>query len=275
MNKIQVLDRRTAELLAAGEVVERPSSVVKELIENSLDAGATAITAEIEHGGISYIRITDNGSGISRADVPTAFLRHATSKIRTEVDLDGINTLGFRGEALAAICAVSKTEVLTCDGEEIGTHYAIEGGVETEYADAGCPKGTTIIVRALFYNTPARMKFLKKDVTEGNSVASVVERLALSHPEVAFKFIRDGKTIFSTPGDNKLASAVYAVLGREFAIAQIPVEGDVSGVKVMGFTCKPANCRANRTSQYFFINGRLFKSETVAAAVEQAYKNSA
>ncbi len=275
MNKIQVLDRRTAELLAAGEVVERPSSVVKELIENSLDAGATAITAEIEHGGIFYIRITDNGSGIAREDVPTAFLRHATSKIRTEDDLDGINTLGFRGEALAAICAVSKTEVLTSNGTDIGTHYVIEGGVETEFADAGCPKGTTIIVRDIFYNTPARMKFLKKDVTEGNAVASVVEKLALSHPEVAFKFIRDGKTIFSTPGDNKLASAVYAVLGREFALAQLPVESEVSGVKVLGFTCKPANCRANRTSQYFFVNGRLFKSDTVTAALEQAYKNSA
>jgi len=275
MSKIQVLDRRTAELLAAGEVVERPASVVKELVENSLDAGSTAITVEIERGGIVYIRVTDNGSGISREDVPTAFLRHATSKIRNEEDLDGINTLGFRGEALAAICAVSKTEVLTGNGTDIGTHYVIEGGVEASLADAGCPKGTTIIVRDIFFNTPARMKFLKKDVTEGNAVSSVVEKLALSHPEVAFRFIRDGKTIFSTPGDNNLASSVYAVLGREFALSQLKVEGETSGIKVTGYTCKPANCRANRTSQYFFVNGRLFKSDTVGAALEQAYKNSA
>lgn len=275
MNKIQVLDRRTAELLAAGEVVERPSSVIKELIENALDAGATAVTAEIERGGVVFMRVTDNGSGMDREDVPTAFLRHATSKIRTESDLDGINTLGFRGEALAAICAVSKTEVLTGNGSDMGTHYVIEGGEEKEFTDAGCPKGTTMIVRDIFYNTPARMKFLKKDVTEGNAVAGVVEKLALSHPEVAFKFIRDGKTVFSTPGDGKLASVVYSVLGREFALAQLPVNGNMNNIGVAGFTCKPSNCRANRTSQYFFINGRCFKSDTVTAAVEQAYKNSA
>ena len=275
MNNIKVLDRRTAELLAAGEVVERPSSVVKELVENSIDAKSTSITVEIERGGISYIRITDNGSGIDREDVPTAFLRHATSKIRTENDLDGINTLGFRGEALAAICAVSKTEVLTSNGEDMGTHYVIEGGEEAELADAGCPKGTTIIVRDIFYNTPARMKFLKKDVSEGNFVAGVVEKLAISHPEISFRFIRDGKTVFSTPGDGKLASAIYSVLGREFSLAMLPVEGEVEGIGVSGFSCKPANCRANRTSQYFFVNGRSFKSDTITAALEQAYKNSA
>ena len=193
MPKINVLPKNVAELIAAGEVVERPSSVIKELVENSIDAGASVITVEIKNGGISYIRITDNGCGISRDDVPLAFLRHATSKIKVDNDLNSISTLGFRGEALAAISSVSRVEMLTLyENEEIGTHYVIEGGEELEYTDAGCMKGTTVIIRDIFYNTPARMKFLKKDVSEANACAAVIDRIALSHPEISFKFIRDG-----------------------------------------------------------------------------------
>ena len=205
MPKINVLPKNVAELIAAGEVVERPASVMKELIENSIDAGATEITAEIQRGGITYMRITDNGCGIESTDVPTAFLRHATSKIKTDKDLDSIGTLGFRGEALAAVSSVAKVEMFTRTEDSVeGTHYVIEGSEEKTQEDAGCPKGTTIIIRDIFFNTPARMKFLKKDVSEGNAVAQVVERIALSHPEIAFKFIRDGKTVLNTSGDGNL-----------------------------------------------------------------------
>ena len=201
MPKINLLPKQVSELIAAGEVVERPSSVIKELVENSIDAGATVITVEIKNGGISYIRITDNGCGISREDVPLAFLRHATSKIKVGNDLDRISTLGFRGEALAAVSSVSRVELLTKTKEEqIGTHYLIEGSEEKDYSDAGCPDGTTIIIRDLFYNTPARMKFLKKDVSEANSCAAVIDRIALSHPEISFKFIREGNQTLSTMG---------------------------------------------------------------------------
>lgn len=276
MPKINVLPKSIAELIAAGEVVERPASIVKEAVENSIDAGATHITVEIQHGGITYIRITDNGCGINSDDVPKAFLRHATSKIKQAVDLDSIATLGFRGEALAATSAVSRVELFTKTAEEdFGTHYKIEGGEEILYEEVGCPDGTTLIVRDLFYNTPARMKFLKKDVSEGTTVSAIIERQALSHPEIAFKLIRDGKQTLSTSGDGKLASAVYSVLGREIANTLIPVDLTLDGVKVNGLVCKPVSCRASRAYQFTFLNGRYVQSGTITAATEQAYKNSA
>lgn len=276
MPKINLLSKETAELIAAGEVVERPASVVKELVENSIDAGAKHITVEITNGGITSIRITDDGCGIERDDVPTAFLRHATSKIKSQDDLYSINTLGFRGEALAATASVSKIELFTkSSAEDIGTHYVIEGGNEILLEESGCPDGTTIIIRDIFYNTPARMKFLKKDVSEGNTCAAVVERAALSHPEIAFKLIREGKATLSTSGDGKLISAVYSLLGREFSNSLIPLDSETSGVKVTGYTTKPVFCRQSRAAQYTFLNGRLVRSGTVTAAAEQAYKNSA
>lgn len=276
MPKINVLSKQIAELIAAGEVVERPASVIKELVENSIDAGATVITVEIKQGGISYIRITDNGSGIEKDDVPVAFLRHATSKIKVDNDLNSISTLGFRGEALAAISSVSKVEIITKPkNQEIGTHYAISGGIETDFSEAGCPDGTTIIIKDLFYNTPARMKFLKKDVSEANACATVIDRMALSHPEISFKFIKDGKPVLNTTGDGKVKSAVYSVLGREFSSSLIEVNGEVSGIGVSGLICKPVACKATRNGQFTFLNGRLVRSGTVVAAMEQAYKNSA
>ncbi len=276
MPKINVLPKSIAELIAAGEVVERPASIVKEAVENSIDAGATHITVEIQHGGITYIRITDNGCGIAGDDVPKAFLRHATSKIKQAVDLDSISTLGFRGEALAATSAVSRVEMFTKTADEdFGTHYKIEGGEEVLYEEVGCPDGTTLIVRDLFYNTPARMKFLKKDVSEGTTVSAIIERQALSHPEIAFKLIRDGKQTLSTSGDGKLASAVYSVLGREISNTLIPVNLTLDGVKVTGLVCKPVSCRASRAYQFTFLNGRYVQSGTITAATEQAYKNSA
>lgn len=276
MPKINVLPKSIAELIAAGEVVERPASIVKEAIENSIDAAATNITVEIQHGGITYIRITDNGCGISRNDVPKAFLRHATSKIEKAVDLDSISSLGFRGEALAATCAVSRVELFTKTGaEDFGTHYKIEGGEEVLNEEVGCPEGTTLIVRDLFYNTPARMKFLKKDITEGTTVSAVVERQALSHPEISFKLIRDGKQTLSTSGDGKLSSVAYSVFGREISNTLIPVNLTLDGIEVKGLVCKPVNCRASRAYQFTFLNGRYVQSGTVTAATEQAYKNSA
>lgn len=275
MGRINVLGKHIAELIAAGEVVERPSSVIKELVENSIDAHATAITVEIKNGGTTYMRITDNGCGISREDVPKAFLRHATSKVKNETDLDSIGTLGFRGEALASVCAVAKVELITCEeNEDIGTQYLINGGEESDIFDAGCPKGTTIIVRELFYNVPARMKFLKKDVSEGNSVAGVIDKIALSHPEIAITFIRDGKQVLKTAGDNNLKSAIYSVYGRDFANGLMPVNYSLNGVKVTGFISKPQNARPNRNMQNFFINGRFIKSRTAMAALEEACKGS-
>lgn len=276
MPKINVLPKNVAELIAAGEVVERPASVIKELIENSIDAGADNITVEIQNGGITYMRITDNGCGIASEDVPLAFLRHATSKIKEGNDLNFISTLGFRGEALAAVSSVSRVEMLTCsENEEIGTHYIIEGGQETLYEEAGCPKGTTIIIRDLFYNTPARMKFLKKDVSEANACAAVVDRIALSHPEISIKLIRDGKQALNTSGDGQIKSAVYSVLGREFSNSLISCEGEYGGITVTGLICKPVTCKPTRNNQFTFLNGRLVRSGTIIAAVEQAYKNSA
>lgn len=276
MPEIKVLPKEISELIAAGEVVERPASVIKELVENSIDAGADNITVEIQHGGITYMRITDNGCGIEKNDVPTAFLRHATSKIKSSGDLNAIGTLGFRGEALAAVSSVARVEMFTKPRDAaFGTHYEIEGGVEKLCEEAGCPDGTTIVIRDIFFNTPARMKFLKKDVSEANAAAAVVERIALSHPEIAFKLIRDGKQALMTPGDGKINTAVYSVLGREFAGTLMEVDGGLDGIGVKGLTCKSVSCRPTRNYQFVFLNGRLVRSGTVTAAVEQAYKNSA
>lgn len=275
MPRINVLPKNIADLIAAGEVVERPSSVIKEFVENSIDAGSTNITVEIKNGGKTYIRVTDNGCGIERADVKKAFISHATSKISTADDLNSISTLGFRGEALASICAVSRVEIMTATkNAESGTRYAIEGGEETFFDDVGCPRGTTLIVRDLFFNIPARMKFLKKDIQEGNYIASLLERIAVSNPNIAFKFIRDGKLQFSTPGDGDLKSAVYAVFGREFTEQLLPVNNEQNGISVSGFVTKPSAGRGNRTMQIFFVNKRYVKSVVFLSALEAAYKNS-
>ena len=275
MPKINVLPREIYELIAAGEVVERPSSAVKELLENSVDAGATSITLEIQSGGIKYIRITDNGCGIAREDVKNAFVGHATSKITVSDDLDCVATLGFRGEALASIAAVSRVEMFTKTAEEeIGTHCIVEGGNFISMDDAGCPVGTTIVVRDIFYNVPARMKFLKKDVTEANSVAGVADRLAVSHPYISVRFIRDGKQTLFSSGDGKLLSAVAAVYGSEFANTLIPASGSNSTVKVEGFISKPLAARPNRNMQLFYVNGRMVRTKTACAALEEAYKGS-
>ena len=273
--KIKVMPKHMAELIAAGEVVERPASVIKELAENSIDAGASSLTIEIKGGGCAYMRVSDNGAGIAKEDLPLAFQTHATSKVKTEEDLERIATLGFRGEALASICAVSRVEVLTlAAGESIGSSYRIAGGEQEAFEDAGCPKGTTMIVRDLFYNTPARMKFLKKDTTEGNYVGAVVDRIALSHPEVAVRFIREGKQVYATNGDGKLYNAIYAVFGGSFAKSLLAVDYALGGVKVTGFISQPLHCRANRSMQYFFISGRQVKSLTAMTALESAYKNA-
>lgn len=275
MPKIQVLDKQVAELIAAGEVVDRPSSVIKELAENAVDAGATVITVEIRRGGVTFMRVTDNGCGIAPEDVPTAFLRHATSKVLLEDDLNSIATLGFRGEALASISAVAHVEMLTrAAGAETGVRYLCGGGEEGRLEEAGCPQGTTILVRDLFYNTPARMKFLKKDATEGNAVAGILDKLALSHPEISFRFIRDGKEQLHTPGDGKLSFTIYAVYGREFSSALIPVDYTLDHVKVWGCVSAPTSSRPNRSMQNFFINGRFVRSRTAMAALEEAYKGS-
>ncbi len=275
MPKINVLPKQLAELIAAGEVVERPASVVKELLENSIDAGADNITVEIKNGGISYIRITDNGCGISRDDIRNAFVSHATSKISTSEDLESILTLGFRGEALASVSAVARVEVMTkTTDDEIGTRYVIESGEEISLDDAGCPKGTTIIVRDLFYKTPARMKFLKKDVTEANVVAGVVDRIALSHPEVSIRFIREGKQVLITSGNGDLLTCIREVFGKEFSSDLIFAEYSAQGIEVSGYVSKPSASRPNRNMQFFFLNNRLIKTGTGSAALSEGYKNS-
>ncbi len=274
MPNIQVLDPHVADLIAAGEVVERPASVAKELMENAIDAGASTVTVEISHGGLTFLRVTDDGKGIPAPELKTAFLRHATSKLRTEYDLEAIGTLGFRGEALAAISAVSRIEVLTRTAEaDLGASLALEGGVPGELDEAGCPLGTTLVVRDLFFNTPARLKFMKKDAAEGAAVFAVVQRVALSHPEVSVKFIRDGKQELLTPGDGQLKSAVYAVLGRELALGFREVKSAGEDMSVEGFASMPACCRASRSWQFFFVNGRQVKSPLMTAALEEAYKN--
>ncbi|MBP1536074.1 MAG: DNA mismatch repair endonuclease MutL [Ruminococcus sp.] len=275
MSEIRVLSKEVSELIAAGEVIDRPASVIKELLENAIDAGATVITVEIKNGGRTYMRVSDNGKGIAPDDLPTAFLRHATSKILTKNDLDSIATLGFRGEALASICAVAKVDVLTKrEQDSYGTHYAIEGAVETTSEQCGCPDGTTFVVRDIFFNVPARLKFLKKDTSEANHVADLVTKLALSHPDVSFKFIRDNKNELVTAGDGRIYSAVYSVYGREFANALVEVDHNWQGIHVYGHVLKPLSCKPNRKFQNFFVNKRFVKSKACAAALEEAYRNN-
>ena len=275
MPKINILPKNTAELIAAGEVVERPASVVKELIENSVDAGAKKITVEISGGGTRFIRITDNGCGIAREDVRTAFISHATSKIKSIEDLYSIHTMGFRGEALPSIAAVSRVEVLTKSPEEsVGTRYCLEGGEEKIFDDAGCPDGTTIVVSDIFYNTPARMKFLKKDNTEGNYVTDVVSKASLAHPDVSYRLIKDGKQTLFTSGDGNLKNAISAVYGKEFSSGLIPCSYSLNGIEIDGFVSKPLNCRANRNMQHFFVNRRCVRIPVASAALDEAYRNS-
>ena len=275
MAEIRVLDKHTAELIAAGEVVERPASVAKELLENAIDAGATQITLSATRGGIQQLQIVDNGSGIEAEYINKAFIRHATSKIATAEDLGHIHTLGFRGEALASIASVAKVEVLTkTEADEYACCYRIEGGEPQGIEPGARPVGTTITVNDLFYNTPARMKFLKKDASEGTFVAETVLHAALSHPEISFRFLRDGKQQYVTPGDGDLRSAVYAVLGREFARDLLPVDGGSELYRVTGLVTPPRACRASRGAQHFFVNGRYVKNRTMMAALENAYKGT-
>ena len=273
MPKILKLDRHVADLIAAGEVVERPASAVKELVENAVDAGATMVTVEIQNGGMSYIRVTDNGSGIAPEDAETAFLRHATSKLRTKEDLRAIHTMGFRGEALAAIAAVSKIDLLTKQKDGDGLSLHLEAGVVTDRSEAGCPDGTTIIVRELFYNTPARLKFMKRDSVEGSHVAAAVQQQALAHPTVSFKLIKDGETVLQTDGRGDLRSVVYAVFGRQLAADMVKVESKWENMSLTGFVTKPTNTRGNRANQHFFVNGRPVRSKILTAALEEAYAN--
>lgn len=275
MAVIHILDKHTAELIAAGEVVERPASAVKELLENAIDAGATQITVAIESGGVKLIEVSDNGSGIEAEYIGAAFIRHATSKISQEADLEHIHTLGFRGEALASIASVARVEVLTkTEQDEFACRYRIEGGEELGMEPGARGVGTTIRVRDLFYNTPARMKFLKKDASEGTYVADVVGHVALSHPEIRFKFIREGKLQYTTAGDGKLLSAAYAVLGREFARDLLPVDGRSGNYRVRGLITPPKSCRASRSMQRFYINGRYVRNRTMMAAMETAFKGT-
>ena len=273
---IRVLDKHTAELIAAGEVVERPASVAKELMENSIDAGATQITVSIESGGVKLIEVSDNGSGIEPEYISTAFIRHATSKITDETDLNSIHTLGFRGEALASIASVARVELLTrTEASEFATLYRNEGGEEYPSEPAARAVGTTIRVRDLFFNTPARMKFLKRDATEGTYVAEMVGRLALSHPEVSFKFIREGKVQYVTPGDGQLRSAAYSVLGREFSRDLIEVDSTSGPHRLWGLITPPKSCRASRSMEFFYINGRYVYNRTMMAGMEMAFKSTA
>ncbi len=275
MPKIREMSPHLADLIAAGEVVERPASVVKELCENSIDAGAKSVTVEIKNGGMTEIRVTDDGCGMSPEDVETAFLRHATSKIYSERDLEAIATLGFRGEALAAISSVSRVELLTREpGAGEGTRLLLEAGVKTDKAPAGAPAGTTIYVRDLFFNTPARQKFMKNDRAESSAVGVAVVRLALSHPEVSIRYLRDGREEYHTPGDGRLQSAAYCTLGREFAMGLLEVSNKTDTMEATGYTSTPGAARGNRSWQFFFVNGRAVKSKLLQAAVEQAYKNS-
>ena len=273
MPKIIQLSPHIANLIAAGEVVERPASVVKELLENAVDAGATKVTVEIKDGGMTFLRLTDNGCGMSAEDARTAFLRHATSKLRTEEDLAAISTFGFRGEALAAVASVSRIDLLTKTADSLsGTSLHLEAGVITEDSEAGCPDGTTIIVRDLFFNTPARMKFMKSDTVEGSRVTAAVQTQALAHPEVAITLLRDGKQILSTPGTGDLQAAVYCIYGRELA-RMAEVRSQWEQYQLTGFVSRPTDARPSRAMQTFFVNGRPVKSKIMIAALEEAYRN--
>lgn len=274
MPKIFQLDSHVADLIAAGEVVERPASVVKELLENSIDAGARIITVEISAGGMTYIRITDDGCGIAPEDVKTAFLRHATSKLKNAQGLESIGTLGFRGEALAAIAAVSRIELLTREaGAADGVCLRLEAGEVVDFSPVGCPEGTTIIVRDLFFNTPARLKFMKSDRAESSAVASAVLRGALAHPDVSVRFIKDGKVDYHTPGDSRVDSCIYSLFGREFSAGLLSTESSDESVSVTGFVSSPNAARGNRSYQFFFVNGRPIRSITLQMALEKAFDN--
>ena len=273
MPKILQLDRHVADLIAAGEVVERPASAVKELVENAVDAGAAQVTVEIQNGGMSYLRVTDNGCGIAAEDAETSFLRHATSKLRTKEDLAAIGTLGFRGEALAAIASVSKIDLLTKTAGAEGLSLRLEAGRVTERSPAGCPDGTTIVVRDLFYNTPARLKFMKRDTVEASQVAGTVQRQALAHPDVAFRLIKDGETVLQTAGNGDLHGTIYQVFGRQLAVDMVEVKSQWENLRLDGYVTKPTATRGNRNYQQFFVNGRPVKSRLMTAALEEAYAN--
>jgi DNA mismatch repair protein MutL len=276
MANIKLLDKDTINKIAAGEVVERPSSVVKELVENSIDAGATMITCEIKDGGKAFIRITDNGSGIDTDDIKTAFLRHSTSKIKDEKDLDNIKSLGFRGEALSSISAVSKVEMLTKRADDfLGSRYVIEGGLEKSFDEAGCPDGTTFIVRDIFYNTPARRKFLKSGMTEAGYINDLINRLAISHPEISFRFINQGKTVLFTNGNGNEKDTLYSIFGRDVVSNLIAVDFHSSYLDITGYIGKPVILRGNRSVENYYINGRYSKSHIITRAIEEAYKGYA
>lgn len=274
MNKIQVLDQITIDKIAAGEVIERPASIVKELLENSIDAGATAVVVEIKDGGIPFIRITDNGCGIAKEDVPAAFLRHSTSKIKDAKDLTHIASLGFRGEALSSIAAVSQVELITKTKEDpLGTSYRIEGGRELSFDDIGAPDGTTFLVRQLFYNTPARRKFLKTSMTEASHVGELVTRLALSHPEISFQFISNGQSKIHTSGNGNLRDVIYHIYGREIAAHLLEVDASFGSIRVKGLIGEPTVSRGNRNFENYFVNGRYVKSSIISKAIENSYKD--
>lgn len=276
MGRINVLDQSTINQIAAGEVVERPSSVAKELVENAIDAGATAVTVEIKEGGISLLRVTDNGCGIEKEDIRTAFLRHATSKIKSALDLVTVGSLGFRGEALSSICAVAQVELLTKTKDAfVGVRYVTEGGEEKILEDAGCPSGTTFLVRNLFYNVPARKKFLKTAMTEGGYINELMERLALSRPDISFKYMNNAKTVLHTTGGNELKDIIYHIYGRDVAMSVLPVNypKDEFGITLTGYIGKPVIARGNRTQENYFINGRYIKCAIINRAIEDAYKS--
>lgn len=276
MGKINLLDQATINQIAAGEVVERPASVAKELVENAIDAGATAVTVEIKEGGISLLRVTDNGSGMEKDDIRTAFLRHATSKIKSALDLLTVGSLGFRGEALSSISAVAQVELLTKTKDAfVGSRYVIEGGEEKAFEEAGCPSGTTFLVRNLFYNVPARKKFLKTAMTEGGYINELMERMALSRPDISFKYMNNGKTVLHTTGGNELKDIIYHLFGRDIAMSVLPVNypKDKFGIEISGYIGKPVIARGNRTQENYFINGRYIKCAIINRAIEDAYKS--
>ena len=276
MPEIRVLDQSTINQIAAGEVVDRPSSIVKELVENAVDANSTAVTVEIKGGGIDFIRITDNGCGIEKEQVRKAFLPHATSKIRSASDLETVVSLGFRGEALSSIASVAKVELVTKTDEGIsGIRYVIEGGEEKSYDEIGCPEGTTFIIRNLFFNTPARRKFLKSKMTEAGYVESFIQRLALSHPDISFKFICDNKNKISTSGNGNLKDVIYNIFGRDVAMNLLPVKGNENGILVDGYIGKPVISRGNRNYENYFVNGRYLKNNIISKAIEEGYKGHA
>ena len=276
MGIINVLDQATINQIAAGEVVERPASVAKELVENAIDAGATAVTVEIKEGGISLLRVTDNGCGMEKDDIRTAFLRHATSKIKSALDLITVGSLGFRGEALSSISAVAQVELLTKTKDAfVGSRYVIEGGDEKIFEEAGCPSGTTFLVRNLFYNVPARKKFLKTAMTEGGYINELMERMALSRPDISFKYMNNGKTVLHTTGGNELKDIIYHIFGRDIAMSVLPVKypKDDFGIEISGYIGKPVIARGNRTQENYFINGRYIKCAIINRAIEDAYKS--